>query len=574
MTIHPGPDRAWVAARGGSPREFPGTAPLLSADSDAALVALLPPPPDPRFWAVSEEVRLILLDESAFAMQDDGVLELAGRTARASGRRTLVRYPFGPRGGEGGSRRERQVLATQVLAGGGLMLDPDALLPPALQGMIERAQSRPGLIELPLPDVGLFVPSGPIRGPLSTIAELDRAGRDWTVLMPLPTAGDLDGRLTRFESVAVGDPVARALLLATASADGRATLMDADAVLGLADGQAPGFVVRTRQIPGEGTIVAHLLARGSIPADAPREVQLHFWPWRAAESCTAEFLDFETGTSTAAACSMGSDHLTANVTLPRTGISSPVWAAAVVRPSFAEPSADALALGVRLSPPARPWRGPTPLSVPFWPSPDAIQLALPESITSTSHDGIWTDASGRAEVSLDGRTGIFQASSRWLSLRADLTTTADGIEVAMALTNHGPDLLEGVAALICLAAGQQPLFSAWDHERTSWFHDDGERPLTSLREPGTEPLYIEHHEFALPVTVVRSTDDRWSLAHGFEGSDVIGGNSGSSVCIHSRPQFGDLAPGGSATRRGLMLMTADRPGEIAARWRRFASSAP
>ncbi len=483
-------------------------------------------------------------------------------------------------------------LAELIVAGVVLELgaEPDEDLERALRLLRRDA----GLVGEPRPAVALVV--DPERTPLPDLvaarARLDSLRVPPDVVVP-SWPNVLRERLDRAPLVAFGgglSPTGRAVVDELAAAR---TVLDvaalepgsaAAAAFGIDLDVAGVRAVRRFEDPGTGRLVHHLFApgaaeAGTLRADAFRDGDF--------AGCRAALLEPFAGTSRTLACVAGEGGFEV-----RTGAFRS-WGVVTIEgvPPHPRRVAGREVVGVvaGTSADSDRWTELT-LEAPEWPA-GSIALGFPEWLRSEA--GPLDQFGGPlvpAYEPIEGGVG-FVASNELVRVTGTLLGRPDGLDATLAVTNVGAETLPGVEALICLETDPARPFPESGHARTFVARGDGMVPLREPVDSG-DPLYVETDRVTHPLTVLTSADERWVLANAFAGSTGSGGNAlGPGVCVHSRPRFGDVAPGATVERRGRLWIGRGTADEVLAdylevpleptpravepsRWRRPCAPAP
>ncbi len=307
--------------------------------------------------------------------------------------------------------------------------------------------------------------------------------------------------------------------------------------------------------PSSNSVLYHRVGGGEASLELP--------PFRSASpgACSVALEHPALGTTEPLVCTAGPEGL-ATVTVP----ADPGWQ--VVRHGVESGAIQHGSTPIQIRPPA----GATGFSevqllVPGWPEGETLSLSFPEMLGG-GVAGLWDQLEPTYKLDSGDERMSVEASNEQVRVRGALVGRPGSVEVELSLTNLGPSPLPDVFALLCLSTAPSAPFAESGHERT-WFVDDlGLRSLDELSPDSGSPLYVEASRFALPITLHTALDGGTTLGHAFEASDVVGGNAGSNgVCIHSRPQFGTLAPGQTVTRRGRLWVGGSTPEEILASYR-------
>ena len=161
-------------------------------------------------------------------------------------------------------------------------------------------------------------------------------------------------------------------------------------------------------------------------------------------------------------------------------------------------------------------------------------------------------------------------------VRAELRPTADGIASSLTLTNAGPHHWREVRCDGgCFQARNEAFAGPGEVARTFLRVGGVMKSMAAL--PRTMPVRCTYH--CCPAEYDRSpeADGEWfwgrspvvpdapaivgmvsvdgarAVALGFEGATAASANADDHHCVHSRPHFGDLAPGASVCRRGVIV---------------------
>jgi len=198
-----------------------------------------------------------------------------------------------------------------------------------------------------------------------------------------------------------------------------------------------------------------------------------------------------------------------------------------------------------------------------------LTLRAPEDVISGSAiAGLGENLRAEWRRAGDGSQATLTARNEYISVQVEVEVVGDVIDVSTRIQNLGAKPLQRVEAMYCLDPGDLHLFPDSGLDRNYLVRDGVATSLGSERHGSGTPNFSEGTAFDLPMTVLESVDDRWSLGHAFEQTEILGANgSGGGVCIHTRPRFGDLAVGGGATRRGRIYLARGRAEQIFARLR-------
>ena len=574
----------------------------------------------------SEQAHLVVLEGPAVDLFEDGRLRLLDSVVRATGRRPLLRWPFTSADPDlpDSDERDLVLMGLHLALGGGLLVDGSDPLPTRLEHARAWLRRRPELVHRSSAALQFyFDPS--LAGdelPAELGRALDAAHVPWEVAVR-PAAGldDTTLELERLHNaplVALSDPGALpelvrampggvfvphlvsperepcrdALAAAARAAGGQALALPADGASSAprveaaridTDLPATVQIVRTAA-PHRGLVVHHLLNRAFDAAGAPRPAPARRLVTRARPGlgarsrCEAVWHLPAEGRSEPLDCSVLEGDRVA-VELP----SFETWAVVTTR---LHPEERGWAFGerrIRIQSPGRSWSGTTAsLEVPFLSTELATTLSLPEWLRPAGGEMVDFGAmEHRHDVDADGSRARLVSEGEGIRFERELRAGLDRLDLRLTVTNLGEQPLADVEALVCVATTGGSPFPESGHAGTWILDSDRVRVLGEVPADNGDPLYREDMlprvgEAVAPLTILRSVDDRYSLGTGFETSDVVGGNGATGgVCQHARPRFGDLAPGASATRRGVVWLSPDEPARIARRWvREFGEPTP
>lgn len=183
------------------------------------------------------------------------------------------------------------------------------------------------------------------------------------------------------------------------------------------------------------------------------------------------------------------------------------------------------------------------------------------------------------EIRRHGAGNPSQLAKRFLlgvRVRAELRATPDGIASCLTLINEGPHHWREVRCDGGCFQARNDAFAGADEVARTFLRVDGAmRSMAAL--PRTQPIRCTYqccageHERApegegewfwgrssavpdTPAVVgMVSVDGTRAVALGFEGATAASANADEHHCLHSRPHFGDLAPGASVRRRGFIV---------------------
>lgn len=168
-----------------------------------------------------------------------------------------------------------------------------------------------------------------------------------------------------------------------------------------------------------------------------------------------------------------------------------------------------------------------------------------------------------------------------LLLRAAIAVERDqAVALKLTLSNETDQLLNDVMSDGGCFGARSPSFNAWDVVQRSYIWTDGrmvsmgalDRTKARLCAYQADPLGYERPiekrcedfwgrstaRIGEPAVLgAVSVDGAHAVAFGYEGSRSALANGKGKACLHSRPEFGAIAPGQSVTRRGCIFFGDD-----------------
>lgn len=567
----------------------------------------------------AEQAHLVLLDGPALDLFASGELRLQDAVIRATGRRPVLAWPFTSASGARppGEDVDLVVAGLHLALGGALLVQGPEPLPPRVEAARSWLRTHPELVHRSSSSLQLyFDPQRPGGAELAALGRgLDVAHVPWEVavrppggLAPstlererlhnapllalsdvglLPELRDAMPEQGRHLEVAVAatHSCRPALEQAVASAPGQLVAVSGDGALhpesqrfeaARVETDLPTTVQIVRSVaPHRGVTVHHLLdgrvgpdgratevppstlvagARPGLGDRATCRATWHLPAEQRSEQLPCEVLDDD-----------------------RIEVRLPAFRAWAVLSSQLLPEDRGQRFGeraIRIQEPGPTWPGTTvSLEVPFLSSELLTTLSLPEWLRAGGGELVaFETMQHTSEVAPDGSRAVLVSEAPGLRFERELQAGYDRVDLKITVTNLGPDPLPDVAGLICVATTGASPFPESGHGGTWILDGDQTLVLGDLPVDDGDPLYREETlpavgERVAPLTILRSVDDRYSLGTGYEGSDVVGGNGArGGVCQHARPWFGDVAPGASVSRRGVVWITEDGPPELARRW--------
>jgi hypothetical protein len=167
-----------------------------------------------------------------------------------------------------------------------------------------------------------------------------------------------------------------------------------------------------------------------------------------------------------------------------------------------------------------------------------------------------------------------------LALEAELSGAEDRVELSLTLTNRSSSVFYDVVSEGGCLQTRSPDFQDHDEVGRSYVLVGG-RPecmadlhrTTEIRttyrcdRQDYEREWVNRGEWFWGRSTVEidcpaivgavSRDRTRSVAIGYQGAPSASQNADGHHCLHSRPSFGDIAPGQSVRRRGLILLGSD-----------------
>jgi len=486
------------------------------------------------------------LPSAGLALLDsvDGDLVIAAnRLLRSGGQRALLRDP----------QVSPAILARHLIHGGGVWLEGP--LPSEHAAVLAFARRHRRLFGVSTARVALVHASRDVSGLVRPLARLEAARVQFDVIHD----PSLPGRLERYERRVLSDDVGDAELATLVSVEPTppgAPLLLPPVVAG---DLPPSVFVERRKVPGDNLLVHHFVNPG-----APIEgvvVDVPAWVEALPDVCAARWYAPDTDEVLELPCASGEERV-ARVALPRLG----TWGILTTGPVLAETPAQSGP--ITLTPEdGMPGSMSLQARVPGWPAEvGEITLFVPETFTAAANEITLGAAFAPTFEVMEGGTHLTGTGrDEQVQLDLDVRAGTDTLDLTLAVTNRSSDLLPDVRALVCLESKPAGVFPREGHDRT-WTPGLGV-PLAALPEDVRDPFYREIEAPWYGLTMVQSIDERWTMGHAFESSTVAGGNAGRThLCLHSRPMFGDLAPGETVARKGRIYLARDGIDGVAARY--------
>lgn len=317
--------------------------------------------------------------------------------------------------------------------------------------------------------------------------------------------------------------------------------------------------------PETGSVTQHLVDLGALRGEGPLrldgDLRLEM-PIHAAQhfrACAATLHLPDRGESHVGRCETEAGSPSTWATFPgRTEL--PAWSIVEVRLSDEDRSQEYGVQPIRIQGATGAWTAPTvAFEVPFLDAEQVLSVSLPEFLRvddpPADFDGNIEAWQTTAVVAADRQSGSFRAESEGWGFRADVRTGSNRVDLTLWVENRSDRPLKGVEALLCASSRGASPFPESGHGRTWVETSSGRQSLDELPVDGGDPLYLYRDDLAAPAIMMESVDQSWVFAHAFDRSAAAGGNGSSNgVCLHSRPVFGDLAPGASAMLSGMLFL--------------------
>ena len=317
--------------------------------------------------------------------------------------------------------------------------------------------------------------------------------------------------------------------------------------------------------PEAGSIVQHLVDLGALRGEGPLQLDdglrlgMPVHGAQHARRCSATLHLPDRGLSEVGECKTKAGDTSMWASFPgRTEL--PSWSIVEVRLDWSERPELYGVEPIRLQAATGPWAAPTLVfEVPFLDEDQVFSLSLPEFLRvddpPENFDGDLASWQTTAVVAADRRSGTFRAESTGWVFEADIRTETNRVDLSLRFENRSSRGVSGAEALLCASSRGATPFPESGHGRTWIQTSDGRRRLDELPLDSGDPLYLYRRDLAAPVVTMESVDRQWLFGHAFDSSAVAGGNGSSNgVCLHSRPVFGDLRPGASASRSGMLFL--------------------
>jgi len=207
-----------------------------------------------------------------------------------------------------------------------------------------------------------------------------------------------------------------------------------------------------------------------------------------------------------------------------------------------------------------------------------INIWMPESVSSSSHGTLVMILREPVNYHFT-RTGE-DCWSYWfekpgvLRLEGGLGAIEGGVAMALEVRNLSGQLWYDVSAGICVQLHAAPDFYDPNRERT--FYLSGGR-LRTMEGPCKETtagafygprLFPDYPEADVGFMGIRSEDNRYVVASWWESASTVWGNAHrATLCIHTNPEYQDIAPGESKRRRGRLYLMAGTPEDALERFK-------
>jgi hypothetical protein len=439
-------------------------------------------------------------------------------------------------------------------------------------------RSRADLVDRPAATVGLLVEPGttPLDSAARAVSHLEGLFIPFDVVPAGPASphagASLQERAERFGTVVTLDggysPAVREAIQALPksvvvvrveelSSDGAFRAGSASVPAATWSGTGSPVRIEPFIAPDRNSQGLHLIARRRVDGGS---VLVPVWREGDFDSCRATWHEPLAARSSALPCRMRADRKGLEFALP------PFDRWAVLEVGLGSPAPALVDPGDRVTvEPGNPsqW-SELVLAPPAWPDGSVATLAFPEFFDATgAPDGVWDGLRPSYSRLSETVLGLVARTDR-VEVTGALEELVDGVRMKMQIRNLSGEPLRDVSALICLSTWPSGQFPSSGHRRTFYPGRDGLISLDRLPIDDGDPLYVESRRFSHPLTVLESVERDLVLGHAFEASSIVGGNGGTGVCVHSRPEFGDIAPGEAVQRRGRLWLRTGVAGDILA----------
>jgi len=445
-------------------------------------------------------------------------------------------------------------LATHLVLGGGLWLDGPGDGP--ADPVLALARAQRDLIGLPTGRVAVVADKKHEALVLAAIAQLEAAHIQFEVIGPDPVDRP-ELRRSAFELIVrpedLPDPglVARINRALPVDREAHPPVLPAEVQSDL----PPSVLIERHKLPARNALVHHLVNRGPGPV-VGATLSSTAWALGSAGQCRATWFTPASPEGTPLPCARGHQD-TMELRLPPLT----TWAIVLTEPDLPADEQETTGAPIRLRP-EDPMPGSVSLQmdVPAWaPGIEEITLFLPERLEAD--DGTTALALENRPVytmSEDDTHLVAVAGGPELELRVEAVGRADRVDVSLEVSNKGGEVLADVRALVCLESKPAGAFPREGQERMWAAGPDGPVRVGDMPEDHGSPTYREIDPPWYGLTMLESIDRRWVMGQVFEEGEIVGGNAGRThLCVHSRPAFGDIAPGKTSRRRGRIFLRHD-----------------
>lgn len=210
----------------------------------------------------------------------------------------------------------------------------------------------------------------------------------------------------------------------------------------------------------------------------------------------------------------------------------------------------------------------------WWGGNRKLTLSAPEEIFSANNiQGLGHNLVPSWDYKEDGSRLTLSAANKFVHVTVEARVSEpDSVSLKTTIKNLHSERLRRVEAMFCLDPGDLGQFPDSGLDRNFVRRQGEEAALGMDRHFSGTPLFSEGTDFDLPMTVLESVDDLWSLGHAYQNSQTLGANgAGGGVCIHTLPRFGSINPGESRSLSGHIYMASGRASDL---FDRFVADPP
>ncbi|MBN96164.1 MAG: hypothetical protein CL928_19160 [Deltaproteobacteria bacterium] len=201
----------------------------------------------------------------------------------------------------------------------------------------------------------------------------------------------------------------------------------------------------------------------------------------------------------------------------------------------------------------------------WWGGNRKLTLSAPEEIFSANNiPDLGQNLVPSWDYAPDGSRLTLTATNQFVHVTVEARVVEpDAVSVNTTIKNQHSERLRRVEAMFCLDPGDLGQFPDSGLDRNYVRRQGEDVALGNDRHFSGTPLFSEGTDFDVPLTVLESVDDLWSLGHAYQNSQTLGANgAGGGVCIHTLPRFGSINPGESQSLSGRIYMASGRAGDL------------